>query len=231
MAKMDDRTFDELLKKAFTKQYENEIKTEPADEEMARQYPLTQKQLRDAGRILKRKSKPTWLRYAQRAAVIALCVISVGFAVLMTDPGIRGSVGGTVTQWIDDMVAIDFGKSPEYERIDITKTSVGYIPKGFEVIEDRSEDGFISQTYYSAATDEYIFIDIRESSDIALFTEDAMHEFTKTQIKGYDAYITYSDSQRQGTVCFGNQYFTVAVSGMTDKDELIKTAENIALKD
>ena len=228
---MDDKRFEELLSKAFEIEQNNQASHEPSKEELFEAAPFGEKQLEYVKRISKKNKKLPWTKHVARAAAIVLCIVNVGFCTIMLDPGIRGTVGGTVTQWIDGMVGIDFGKSAEYEKIDITKTSVGYIPEGFEVAEDRSEEGFISQTYYSPVTDEYIFIDINESSDISVLTEDMAHEVAKTQIKGYDAYITYSISQRQGSVCYGNQYFTVVVSGMTDKAEIIKIAENIELKD
>ncbi|MBQ4602201.1 MAG: DUF4367 domain-containing protein, partial [Clostridia bacterium] len=96
--------------------------------------------------------------------------------------------------------------------------------------KDSSDKDTISHIYENSVG-EYIIIDIEQSSDIRLMTDAGTHETELYRINGYEGYISYSEELSQGSVYFGSSYFTVAISGMTERDELIKIAENIKLKD
>ena len=232
MGKTDDKLFEEMLEKAFMKQYNDELTTEPSNEELDSLYPITLKQKRDAHRLSKKQSKPLWLTSLGRVAVILLCVCLTGFGAMMMDPGIRATVGDNIVKYIEQGFNIDFTEANDYRDIEINKTEIDYIPEGFELVSDRTEESADSLSYtYMNGAGEYIVIDILSSSDIELITEDEHHGLVFHNIGKYNGYISYSDTQKQGSVYFGNSYFTVAISGMTDRDELIKIAENIEIKD
>ncbi len=232
MGKADDKLFEEMLEKAFIKQYTEELNTEPTVEEMDILYPITLRQKRDALRLSKKQSKPMWVTGLCRAAVILLCVCLTGFTAMMMDPGIRATVEDGIVKYIEQGFNIDFTEARDKRGIDISETVIGYIPAGFELISDRTEETDDSLSYtYMNENGEYIVIDILASSDIELITEDEHHELKFRNIGKYNGYIAYSDSQKQGSVYFGNSYFTVAISGMTDRNQLIKIAENIEIKD
>ena len=52
-------------------------------------------------------------------------------------------------------------------------------------------------------------------------------EVYRITVNGNDAYILYYDSEKNGTIMFGNSVYTVLVSGVIEKNELIKIAESI----
>ncbi len=232
MNRSDDKMFEELLEKAFNEQYNEELTSEPTLEELGELYPVTAKQRRDAKRMSRQSRKPVWLSYIGKAAAILLCVSLTGFGAMMIDPGIRATVGDSIVKYIEEGFNIDFTEANDPTSIDIEETVIGYIPEGFELIGDRTEESSDSLSYsYMNADGEYIVIDILASSDIELITEDEHHELKFRNIGKYNGYISYSDLQGQGSVYFGNSYFTVAISGMTSRDELIKIAENIEIKE
>ncbi len=232
MNRSDDKMFEELLEKAFNEQYDEEITSEPTLEELAELYPVTAKQRKDAKRISRQSRKPVWVSYIGKAAAILLCVSLAGFGAMMIDPGIRATVGDSIVKYIEEGFNIDFTEAKDPTSIDIAETVIGYIPEGFELLPDRTEEKIDSLSYsYMNADGEYIVIDILASSDIELITEDEHHELKYFNIDGYTGYISYSDTQKQGSVYFGNRSFTVAISGMTDREELIKIAENIEIKE
>ena len=232
MGKTDDKLFEEMLEKAFVMQYDEELDTEPTLEELDTIYPVTLREKRDAKRLSKQSRKPVWVSYIGKAAAILLCVSLTGFCALMFDPGIRATVGESIVKYIEEGFNIDFTEAKDPTSIDIAETVIGYIPEGFELLSDRTEEKTDNLSYsYMNADGEYIVIDILASSDIELITEDEHHELKFRNIGKYNGYISYSDIQGQGSVYFGNSYFTVAISGMTDRDELIKIAENIEIKE
>ncbi|MBR6514365.1 MAG: DUF4367 domain-containing protein [Clostridia bacterium] len=232
MGRTDDKLFEEMLEKAFCEEYNQELSNEPSMEELRQLYALGAKQKREAKALSGKRRKPVWMGYTVKAAAIILCVSLSGFGLLMTDSGIRAAVTENVVKYIEEGFNIDFTQAQDDQTIDIAGTVIGYIPEGFELINERTEENADSLSYsYVNDSGEYIVIDILTSSDIELMSEDEHHDLGYLNIDGYTAYISYSDSQRQGSVYFGNSYFTVAISGMTDREELIKIAENIEIKE
>ena len=232
MNRSDDKMFEELLEKAFNEQYNEELTSEPTLEELSALYPVTAKHRRDAKRISRQSRKPVWVNYIGKAAAILLCVSLTGFGAMMIDPGIRATVEDSIVKYIEEGFNIDFTEAKDPTSIDIAETLIGYIPEGFELLPDRTEEKDDSLSYsYMNGNGEYIVIDILASSDIELITEDDHHELKFRNIGKYNGYISYSEIQHQGSVYFGNRSFTVAISGMTSRDELIKIAENIEIKE
>ncbi|MBQ4562822.1 MAG: DUF4367 domain-containing protein [Clostridia bacterium] len=232
MRNTDDKHFDELFTKALRQQYENELNNGPSDEVLDAMHPFTEEHMKRAEELSRKhkKSRSTWSRQLGRVAAVILCVATAIGAITMTDPTVRGNVSHAVTHFIDEFISVDFSDAADDDRIDITKTRITYIPEGFRLSKDSSDKDTISHIYENTVG-EYIIIDIEQSSDIRLMTDAGTHETELYRINGYEGYISYSEELGQGSVYFGSSYFTVAVSGMTDRDELIKIAENIKFKD
>lgn len=232
MRNIDDKQFDELLSSAFKKQYENEINNGPSDDDLNKMYPFTDK-LQNKARELSRKNKKErslWKKSLGKAAAILLCITATSAVIAMANPTIRGNVSEVVGDWIDEYILIDFADASHDDKVDITKARVNYIPNGYSLKENNSDEESISYIY-SNDKEEYIIIDITDSKDIKLLTENESHELRIYNINGYEGYMSYSEEMKQGSIYFGSSYFTVAVSGMAQKDELIKIAENIVFKD
>ena len=232
MRNTDDKHFDELFTKALRQQYENELNNGPSDKDLSAMHPFTEEHMKKAEELSRKhkKSRSPWHRQLVRAAAVILCVATAIGAITMTDPTVRGNVSHAVTHFIDEFISVDFSDAADDDRIDITKTRITYIPEGFMLAKDSSDKDTISHIYENSVG-EYIIIDIEQSSDIRLMTDAGTHETELYRINGYEGYISYSEELSQGSVYFGSSYFTVAISGMTERDELIKIAENIKLKD
>ena len=232
MRNKEDKLFDELLKNAFTEQYKKETKNGPTDEDLSAMHPFTEEHMKKA-EALRRKNKKDrslWKKGLGKVAAIILCVATAGSVITLSNPDIRGRVSKAVARWIDEYIAVDFSDASGENEIDIAKTHINYIPEGFSLIEDNSDNETVSHIYENEKGD-VIIIDIEISSDIKLMTENNAREFEYHSVNGYEGYVSYSEEMMQGSVYFGTSYFTVAISGMSEKDELIKIAENIVFKD
>ncbi len=232
MRNMDDKHFDELLGNAFRGQLEKELNNGPADEDLAAMHPFTEEHMNKAKELSRKnkKQRSLWRTQVGKVAAIILCVVTAAGVITMTDPTVRANVGNAVTHFIDEFISVDFTDAADDGKIDIAATRITYIPKGFTLAKDNSDKDTVSHIYENEMG-EFIIIDVEISSDISLMTENNVHEFELSEINGYEAYISYSEDMKQGSVYFGNSYFTVAISGMTERDELIKIAENIRFKD
>ncbi|MBQ3183669.1 MAG: DUF4367 domain-containing protein [Clostridia bacterium] len=223
---MNDKKFEELLGKAFEIEQNNEVSREPSEEELFEAAPFGEKQLEYVKSVCQKDKKFPWTKHVARAAAILLCVSLAGFGLLMIDPGIRATVGDNITRFVDEYINIDFSESSKEHPVDISKTEIGYVPEGFELCEDLSDDEKISLVY--ADDDNYLFIDIVSSGEILISYELDEHNVTYLKINGYDGYVTYDEVTAQGSVCWGNSSFTVVISGFTSRNELIKVAESIS---
>lgn len=232
MRNTDDKQLDELLSKAFTQQYENELNNGPSDQDLAAMHPFTEEQMKKAETLRRRYKKhcTAWTDALGKAAAVILCIATAAGVITMTDPTLRATVGNAVTHFIDGFVSVDFSDAADDGEIDISKTLITYIPEGYELEKDNSDEDNLSHIYQND-NGEFILIDVVSSSDIRLLTENEDHGFEFTRINGYEAYISYSEELKQGSVYFGNSFFTVAISGMSECDELIKIAENIVFKE
>ncbi len=223
---MDDKRFDELLGKAFEIEQNNEISKEPVAQELEELAPFGEKQLDYVKGICEKKKRTPWVNYIGKVAAIILCVSLAGFSLLMVDPGIRATVSENITKLVDQFVNIDFSESSKELDVDVSKAEIGYIPEGFELARDLSDDQKRSLVY-SDTKENYLFVDVVASGEIFISYELDEHNVTLLKINGYDGYITYDESIGQGSVCWGNSSFTVVVSGFTTREELIKVAESI----
>ena len=225
---MDEKKFEELLGKAFEIEEYNKSTEEPSAEELSKAAPFTDKQLEDVKRMCKKEKKLPWTKYLGRVAVVILCFAISGFGVMMFDPDIRAAVSENITKFVDEYINIDFSESTKTQSIDITKTKIGYIPKGFELKEEKTDDDKLS-CVYTDSSENYLFIDVVPSGEIFISYELEEHTVTLIRINGYDGYITYDELTSQGSVCWGNSNFTVVISGFTSREELIRTAESITV--
>ena len=226
---MDEKNFDALLEKAFEIQNGEQISREPSLSELSEAAPFTEKQLEYINKICKKEKKPLWTRYIGRAAAILLCVALTGFGVMMTDPDVRATVGENIAEFVDECINIDFSQSSKVKSIDIAKTEIGYIPDGFALTKDLSDDEKLSYVY-TDGDENYLFIDVVSSGDIFISYELEDHNVVYVNVNGYDGYLTYDEDTCQGSVCWGNSNFTVVISGFVPREQLLKTAENITVK-
>lgn len=223
---MDDKKFEALLGKAFEIEQNNEISGEPTAKELSELAPFGEKQLEYVKGICKKKKSAPWMKHIGKAAMIIFCISVASFSLLMIDPGVRATVSENVVKLVDEFVNIDFSGSSKELAVDVSEAEIGYIPEGFELSRDLSDDQKRSLVY-ADDEDNYLFVDVVASGEIFISYELDEHNVTLLKINGYDGYITYDEATGQGSVCWGNSGFTVVVSGFTSREELIKVAENV----
>lgn len=237
---MTDDIFDGILKTAFEEYLEKELEKVPSDEELAEMYPVSQKSLKKAQRRLKeikfRKSLP--LLYLQRAAVVVLVCVTVCFGVFITSEKVRAAIVDTVVEWFDEYVKIDFSKdSTDEDTVDNSEETtttaeadsleIGYIPEGFELTSIIDETDYTRRYMYTSPSGDYIMIGIYSLESVQASVDIELSEYEKISVNGNDAYLLYNKEERCGSLTFRNNRYTMFISCILDKTELIKVAENI----
>ena len=245
-----EELFDAIVSAAFMEYWDRELEKMPSDEELKTKYPPSQKGLRTAKRLEKRRKygKAPIIVYLQRASVIVLVMIAAFTAILATSPAIRASVGDNVTSWFADHMVIDFTKDPvppvpekeseqpadsETEAEDETETEtatveslkIGYIPDGFEMISEEEKNSVRNYMYASETGYLVINISTPESSSISVDTQ--MSDYEELMIDGRKTYLIYNSAEQMGTIVTGNDNYVISVTGIIEKDSLIEIFKNI----
>ena len=231
-----DNVFDGILTAALNEFITEELRLLPTDDELSVMYPTSEKQLKQYRKKAKQKQRkvPTLPVYLKRIAVIALAVISVVFGVLMTNEGVRAAIVKSFITWYDKYVEFDFSRYEEPEKEEeetdplaaIESLVIGYVPDGY-VLSDSVEETGYRQYFYMTETGEHLVIDISTSKGSSIGLDHENSDLEKLSLGGKDMYLSYNDTEGVGTIAFGNEMYTVLVSGIVTKDELIKIAENI----
>ena len=254
--KVQNGILDALLGVCFTDFVSEEEKNLPSDEEISKMYPAPKRVPRKYLRRAKAKkyNLPVALVYLKRVATVCLVVLSVAFGVLITVEGVREEIADTVMTWLDKYTNFDYSKSnvsalpgknnseaeennseAEENNSDtnadvvlqyIADLNIGYIPEGFELSESIEDTWYREYVYYNEVGD-FLFIGIydSESSETGIDNEDV--EYEKLTIDGREIHVFYDEVERTGTVITGNNMYYIAMTGMCEKEELIKIIENI----
>ena len=227
-----EEVFDGILKAALYEYIYDLDKSLPSDEEIAQMYPISRKEARKYKRIAKvnKYRAPLTVVYFRRAAAAVLVAVSLSFGLLATSAKVRAAIVDTVVEWYDKYIKIDFGNSSDAdtdtEMPDFESLNINYIPDGFEqVSSDESED--TREYLYTADNGDYVFIGIYSSESTQLSVDIENNEYEKITINGNDAYIMYAEAERTGMAVIGNSEYTVSITSVSEKSDLIKIAENI----
>lgn len=226
-------TFDDLLAVAFERYMEDELSKLPSEEELAKMYPIPMKQMREmqryARRLQYRNSKP--MVYLKRVAVACLVIISLTIAVLAVSPTVRDAIKETVVTWHEKYVQVDFAQADDShndknEITDVYQLNIGYIPDGFDLVSSSEErDG--REYLYMSQTGDYLIVSIDKSESAFVGIDIEVSEYQEFKINGDDGCMSYNSEFGTGTLVFGNDIYTVLISGTVEKAELFRIARNI----
>lgn len=236
--KVHDKVFEALMTVALDQIIYEEDESCPSDEKLAKMYPTSKKMMRK----YRNKVKERWYRnplpvvYLKRVSIIALAVISVMFGVLSTSGEVRAAIVNTVVTWHDKYVNIDLyaennideseSQTETEEGPDANTLVVGYIPQEY-ILSSSTEEIDHREYLYMTDTGEYLLISFYSSKNADIGLDIQNSEYEQFVVNGNDAFLSYNDTDQYGTIVFGNRIYTVTVSGLISKDELIKISENI----
>ena len=227
-----EEVFDGILKAALYEYIYDLDKSLPSDEEIAQMYPISRKEARKYKRIAKvnKYRAPLTVVYLRRAAAAVLVAVSLSFGLLATSAKVRAAIVDTVIEWYDKYIKIDFGNASDAdtdtEIPGFESLNINYIPDGFEqASSDESE--YAREYLYTADNGDYVFIGIYSSESTQLAADIEYSEYDKITINGNEAYIMYDEVERMGAAVIGNSEYTVSITSVSEKSDLIKILENI----
>ena len=134
-----ENPLDELIASSIRQKAEEEIKKSPSDEELSELFPLEKKH-KKLLRYYTKKAKNSPSHRApfvvlKHVAIIFMSIVTVSFALLMTNTEVRAAVKRAVVEFFGQFVKINLSNS-EIDNggiIDIDNIGVNYIPSGFSL--------------------------------------------------------------------------------------------------
>lgn len=212
-----------------------EVDNAPSDEELVKTFPPNFKHKRLLRKYVKRekhlRAQPLPLIYLKRAAIIVLSVITISFGLLMTNIEVRAAVKKAVVEFFDKYVRISFTDSEtnDINAISIDSFMIEYIPNGFLTVDEYESDDMRAYTY-SNDEDKYLTIIINLNADAEDNIDIEENDFSRINIGEYECFLLYNADGPDGTIVFSYNNYSFSVSGLLERDELIKVVENIKIK-
>lgn len=234
-----DSVFDGILSAAIKEFVEEELASVPSDGELAEMYPVPSKMIKKYKRKVKERQYqlPISLVYLRRVAVVFLAIVSIAFGVFATSEDVRAAIVNTVVTWYEKYVQMNFSKSQNFADLEtndeaintipeFNELEISYIPLEYDLISS-NEDKYTREYIYTSNSGGYIFIGIYKSTITEIATDIELMEYTQIKINKNDGYIFINESEKTVSLVFGNNKYSALITAISEKDEIIKVAENI----
>ena len=193
--------------------------------------PAMQRSARAKRRIVKRaKRGPTpILLYAKRVAMIALIVMSIGFAAMLSIEAVREAIVNAIVEWYEESIAVSFMR--EEEVVAPTEILEYREPRGlgeeFVRYEVRKSQSSMSIDYESDTVLIIYRQGLLESFDAYISNEESVMK--DIQVNGYPGLITLTATEvgQQRTIVWHDNEYSYVITGNMSADELLKLAESV----
>jgi len=225
----DDAEFEELLTKALYRATALDMEETPSDAELEHLVQPSLKfqrkmraLLRNPTAYARNKRRPIYVK-AMRVAASFMVTLTVLFTItIAASPTVRATVTNFVRTWFDDRT--------EYfvpNRDLHTEWTFGYIPEGFELVEEYDHMLLIQRVYEN---NDSVKIIVSISTGKA-FIDNEHSDYYSTRINGNiaDIYVSNDIEYPSIIVIFHEQTgMRILLISEIDISELIKVAENIS---
>ena len=225
-----DELFEVVLRQAVYDADMEDLEELPPEEELNRKYPISKKDLKEFERLQKAQARGISVRtlLARRVAIIAITVLAVVFGGLMLHPEIRAGVSHIVVQQFERFNLFHHDENGEATQfLTVDDVTIGYLPDGFELAEKIEVDTMRHYIYRKPEAENiYIAIDISLSAvtDSGLDNE---HSYEVLYFNRREAHISYNEEDQSGAVIIPGERVSIGISGVVEKNELLKIAQNI----
>ena len=155
----------------------------------------------------------------------------------MTNSDVRAAVSNTVVTWYEKFVQIDFSKSNEQNNQENSDTTpdtlpgvndlqITYIPPEFKLTISVEESNK-REYFYISENGEYLMVGIYSSDTTEFATNNELTEYEQISINGNEAYLLYYETEMTGSIIYGNTKYSIIITAVCSKENLLKVAENI----
>ena len=183
-------------------------------------------------RIIRRAKRGTVtvMQYAKRVAVIALIVISIGFAGVLSIDAVRAALWNAIVEWYEEYIAVAFVQE---ETVSAPTEILEYRePRGLGEEFVRYEVGRNESSLIVEYESDVVLISYRQAvfDQFEIFLSNHESEiFNEIKVNGYPGMITSATTniEQQLTILWHDDEYTYFIIGNITVDELLKVAESV----
>lgn len=216
---------DEELKSLIGKLHQAEMSQLPSKEELQGRYRLSETFDQKMNRLIqKQKSKAKRTAYAGYVAAAAAVVVLL-FSIF--HPQYLVEARKQFMKWFDNHAEFHF--KDETSLTEMPKYEMGYVPEGFELVEDNYYEMGMGLVVYQKG-EEVLYLDYEVSDANSSINNEGVTFTIITGNRGDTIfYFCSEDKSRLSTMTWlsedGNISFTIA--GIFDKEEMLKMQESV----
>ncbi len=221
--KVDDAIFEVILTHAFREAFAQEMEQIEAEDSQPAQ-PSEKYQKQEQRYYKKMQRKP--VKSATIVRVIAACAaayICLSSGLMLFSPPVRAAVVDTVVGFFEKYVTVDV--SDKDNSVAIGEYTMGYVPKGFDLINIHQTSQF--NCYVFASSTERFQVYTYFSDKLLLKYDNEKTNLTSTKINDIDAYIVAGDDGNY-VLFWRMDNVTVSVEGDISIHVMKKIAEEIS---
>lgn len=208
---------------------ENAIREEMKQEEPYVFSESFEQKMKEMMQVQKRKSKRRYIiRYAAAAAAV---VLVIGGALFVGSDELRASDFGVKIQtWMENFFVVENDTDrdkDENEDVLFEESQIGYLPEGFEKVEEVIRLSKVSYKYQND-TGEYIVLEVFKDKTLAGLDNEEIAQEVGLNVAGMEyRYLYKSDSGEHILTWIDKDNISYSLISSFDKDEIIKIMNNI----
>lgn len=231
---LNDSQFEALLKEAVCEYHIEELKAIPSNRELKATYTLSPEFYRKMDKILiaqeKVMRKYNIIRILKYAAIIVLMIGTLA----LTNSDVRAKIKEIFFEMFDEYAVMTFNSDSEnvITSLEDLDFELGYVPDGFELVEEIKSD-IMAKLYYTNNGEGELIIDYylasNEESNIKTDSKGMIYESISIGGKFEGYFRSVEDMNKENSLIIYNSDlgFYVNITSNLSIEELIMIAEDI----
>lgn len=231
MKNKNDNPYEKMLWQAVTEGCLAELRTLPAEAELAGRYSFSQGFLLGIERLIKRHQRAESVRKAVRsigktaAGLIIATAVLFGMLVAVS-PTIRAAVASFITEWYSDHLAVYFRSNPEAQGGDVWRPR--YLPAGYTEREEKRAGAIVDVFYENEEGNELVFTYISRTANFTIGSDNEGKTKKEILINGNKAVLLETNIEGERSyILWENEDAGFSLMGAIEMEELIKIAESV----
>lgn len=165
------------------------------------------------------------------AMLVMVCSLSIFFTLSMTIKPVRAAFFGAITTWYDEFIEVKYDKTPAEEKAEesaeFTVKKPKYIPDGFNVVSEFSNDVLYSCDYMNSDSGYVLFSQCKDFEAGIDIDNDVISTDIIMLKNGTVAANVFVYENNKYIIVWKDRYMYDILSEGIDLEEVIKIAESI----
>ena len=186
---------------------------------------------RNMEKLIKQVERKSKMRAAFRyvAAVLVVTLLTGGIIFIGSDSLRASEMSISIREWFANFFTVEDGTRGRKESDALfDKSQIGYMPEGFELVEEHSSFAMVQYKYINSVND-WIVIRISKAKVSTAVDNKNINNEVRVNSAGYEYALTYKEDSSESVVFWiDDESIYYFISGTIDSTELIEIMNNIS---